>query len=176
MFKGQENARRYMGSLLLACLTVFALGLDMSVEMPAKLIQTLRAGDFWGQINNLLIALNEFHTMDHLTGLVLAIACIWLYQRYLLGHRACAGEYILSGFLALTMLVSEAAAKEDTITCLWSGGTQCLKAALYLAGLWPLFLALLRLMREGLARMEPLGPRPGGVRCGQGIHSLCRLL
>ena len=162
MFKGQENARRYMGSLLLACLTVFALGLDMSVEMPAKLIQTLRAGDFWGQINNLLIALNEFHTMDHLTGLVLAIACIWLYQRYLLGHRACAGEYILSGFLALTMLVSEAAAKEDTITCLWSGGTQCLKAALYLAGLWPLFLALLRLMREGLARMETLGPLPGG--------------
>ena len=36
-----------------ACLTVFALGLDMSVELPTKVIATLSEGSFFGYINNL---------------------------------------------------------------------------------------------------------------------------
>lgn len=140
-----------------ACLTVFALGLDMSVELPTKVIATLSEGSFFGYINNLLIALNEFHTMDHLTGLVLLVACVWLYGRFLF-VRGREGERVLAGFFALTMLVSEACAAENTVTCLWSGATQLVKAALYLAGLWPLFVALIRLLAFALRRMEGLAP------------------
>lgn len=74
-----------------ACLTVFALGLDMSVELPTKVIATLSEGSFFGYINNLLIALNEFHTMDHLTGLVLLVACVWLYGRFLFVQNHAGG-------------------------------------------------------------------------------------
>jgi len=61
--------RHLLCSVFLACLTTFALGLDMSVEMPVELIETMRDGLF-GWIDNLIIMFNHFHTMDHLTGAV----------------------------------------------------------------------------------------------------------
>lgn len=163
MQKRHERVSRIVGVSLLACLTTFALGLDMSVDLPAKLTATLREGDFFGQINNLLVVLNHFHTMDHLTGLLALIACFYLYDKYLALARGRLGEYLLSGFFALAMLVSEAAATEETVACLWAGSTQCLKAVLYLMGMQPLFLAGIRLLDDGLKKMSGLTPLRKGT-------------
>lgn len=149
---------RIVAAIGLSCLMVFALGLDMSVEIPLKLTATIRDG-LWGWLNNMIIALNHFHTMDHLAGLMALVACIWLYTRFLMRGKAPKGEWLLSGFFALIMLISEAAAAENTVTCLWSGGTQIIKSILYLVGMWPLFLTLLRLLHsaiEWLAKPAPL--------------------
>lgn len=80
----RTSPKRLLCVLLLAGLSTFALGLDFTVALPKQLILTLRESSLFGVMNNLLIALNHFHTMDHLTGTLVLLACVWLYQRYLL--------------------------------------------------------------------------------------------
>lgn len=160
----RTSPKRLLCVLLLAGLSTFALGLDFTVALPKQLILTLRESSLFGVMNNLLIALNHFHTMDHLTGTLVLLACVWLYQRYLLSANEKKGGILLSGFFALAMLVSEAASAENTIRCLWAGSTQVLKTVLYVAGLWPLFLAGLRLLREALQRLAAGGEPRGACR------------
>ena len=153
-----KSVRIYL-SVMVACLTTFALGIDMSISLPYDLILTLRDG-FWGRIDNLLIALNYFHTMDHLIGTVLVAALIYVYARWLWvsEDRYGWGEYALSGFFALTMLMSEVIAAENSIKALWAGGTQLIKAMIYLLGMWPLFLAGIRILQEGLQKIDIMQP------------------
>lgn len=136
--------------LRLLFLTVLALGLDFTIALPNKVVQTFHDGA-WGVIHNLLVSLNAFHTMDHLTGAIAAAGLLFGYSRWMLKpgrDRAC--EYLLSGFFAATMLMSEVCAAENSIKAIWAGGTQLLKSVLYLAGMWPLFLMALRALREGM--------------------------
>ena len=140
-----------------ACVSAFALGLDMTIELPYNLIITLREG-FWGILNNLIIALNHFHTMDHLTAAVLVAGLIFVYRRWLCmpERRGKWGEYALAAFCTGWMLVSEMLAAENSIKAIWAGGTQLLKAMIYLAGVYPLFLAGIRALHEGMQRLEQL--------------------
>ncbi len=144
----------------LAFLTVLALGLDFTVALPNKLIVTLRDGGIGAIINNLLIALNHFHTMDHITGTLAVALCMVLYARYLLRQRAPWGEYALAAFLTLALLVCEAMTAETTVACLWAGGTQLMKTALFLSGVFPLCLCLIRALREGLTKVPLDEGRP----------------
>ncbi len=147
--------RHLLCSVFLACLTTFALGLDMSVEMPVELIETMRDGLF-GWIDNLIIMFNHFHTMDHLTGAVVTAGLCFVYFRWIMpcNEKHSLGEYALSGFFAFTMLISEVLSAENSIKALWNGGTQLMKAAIVFAGLWPLFLAGIRALAEGLQLLE----------------------
>lgn len=141
---------------VLACVTVLALGMDMTIALPAKITRTFHNG-FWGVVHNLLVSLNAFHTMDHLTGAIAAAGMLIAYRRWLLQPcRSSVGEYLLSGFFALSMLVSEACAAENSIKAIWAGGTQLLKSAILLMGMWPMFLAALRALREGMQRLDGL--------------------
>ena len=149
-----------------ACLTVLALGLDMTIALPAKLTRTFHNG-VWGILHNLLVSLNAFHTMDHLTGAIAAAGLLFAYRRWLLlPCRTSAGEILLSGFFALTMLVSEACAAENSIKAIWAGGTQLLKSAILLAGTWPMFLAVLRALREGMQLLDGLKSISSASRWG----------
>lgn len=142
---------------VLAFLTTFALGIDMSVELPLEVVAMQRDG-FAGSLNNLIAAINYFHTMDHLSCAVMAAGCMWIYHRYLCTKaKGIAGEYIMSVFLAFTMLVSEGLVAEDTITCLWTGGTQMVKSAMYMAGITPLFLVAIRALKDGLHALPQMG-------------------
>lgn len=153
----KNRSGRLLVSVLLSGLTTFALGLDMSIALPNKLIETLRDG-FWGIIDNLLISMNHFHTMDHLIGAIVAAGLIFLYRRFLFARNRGWGEYVLSAFFALTMLISEMLSAENSIKAIWAGGTQLLKTMIFLAGLWPLFLCALRALLEGVKMLDRLAP------------------
>lgn len=165
MLKGTNSrSLRVMASVAAACLTTFALGLDMTIALPKQLILTLHNG-FWGVIDNLLIAMNHFHTMDHITGAVVVAGLSYVYHRWLFSpkRRKGWGEYALSAFFALTMLLSEMIAAEDSIKALWAGGTQLLKAMFYMVGMWPLFLAAMRMLEAGMQRIDGLSPLKAGT-------------
>lgn len=144
-------------AIVFACITTFALGLDMTIGLPYQLILTLQDG-FFGIVDNLLITFNYFHTMDHITGAVLIAGLSYVYCRWLFRNKEqhAWGEYALSLFFALTMLVSEAVAAENSIKALWAGGTQLLKGFFYLLGMWPLFLVGLRALMTCVQKLETL--------------------
>ncbi len=149
---------RIAAVFLLSFTTTLALGLDFSLEIPKKLIAQQREGSLWAIIDNLLIVLNHFHTMDHMNGTLIGAACVMLYARYLFSERFASGwgEYVLAGFLALAMLVSEAMAAQATIACLCAGGTQAIKSLLFASGIYPLCLAAVRALKEGLVKLEKM--------------------
>lgn len=157
-----NHKKQLLRSVLLACVTTFALGLDMSVDLPLGLMESMRDGLF-GWIDNLLIMFNHFHTMDHLTGAVLISGLCFIYFRWIGTDNHGWGEYALSAFFALTMLISEVLSAENSIKALWAGGTQLMKGVLCFAGLWPLFLAGMRALLEAVRRLDGLQPLKKGT-------------
>ena len=145
---------RWIAIAAAAFVTTLALGLDMSVELPKQLIFMQRDG-LMGVINNLLISLNHFHTMDRFTAAVAVVGCLCLYSKYLFrSEKRRMAEYMLAVLLAATMLVSDPLVAEDTIVCLWAGGTQLLKTMLYMFGISSLFLAALRALTQGIEALK----------------------
>lgn len=125
----------------------------MAIELPQEIIAFQRGG-LAGVIKNLIMALNHFYTLDHLTCAVASAGYVAIPLLFAWFPQKSIGEYTLACFFACTVLVSEGLVAEDTIICLWKCGTQIIKSGVYLCGMTALFLAALRAFGDALQAMK----------------------
>jgi len=143
---------RGAGVLTGAWLIAITLGMDLAAARPARPEATELVGYLYQLIARTFASL----TLDRLSLAALFAAALWLCRRYLFCKPAHTGigEYLLSFFFGTMMLLCTAVKTQDTIAVLWANWFQLAKALLCLAGLFLLFLLLMRALRAGLAWLE----------------------
>lgn len=137
------------GVALGAGLITLTLGMDIA---PARAARP-EATDLFGYLYQLAARTFASLTMDRVALAAVLVICLWLCRRYLFHkpQETGVGEYLLSGFFGGMMLVCTAVREQDTIAVLWANLFQLAKSLMCFAGLWLMFLVLLRAMREGLS-------------------------
>ena len=90
---------------------------------------------------------------------LLLAACLWLCRSFLFRKPAGTGvgEYGLCAFFSLMTLLCTAVRTQDTVAVLWENAFQVCKAGLFLAGMYLIFLMLLRALRKGLEKGRQAG-------------------
>lgn len=152
------------GVLLCAGLMTMAPWLDMA---PARNAQP-DASDFFGYVYQLIARTFASFQVDRLVAALLLVVCIWLCRRYLFckPKGTGVGEYILCAFFAIMTLLCTAVRTQDTVAVLWENAFQLAKAALFVCGVYLLFLTLLRAVSNILEneRQASLSSSPKGLR------------
>ena len=130
-------------------LAAIAPGMDLTVQ------RTLRpdAVEAGGYVHQLIGRTFESLGTDRITLTFMMLAMLWLLKRYLYRkpEHTGVGEYLLCGFLSVMQLLNEACNQAQTVAVLYENVFQMAKAALYLAGIYLLFLCALRALNELLS-------------------------
>ncbi|MDY2656603.1 MAG: hypothetical protein SOV75_06260 [Candidatus Limiplasma sp.] len=154
------------GVLLCAGLMTMAPWLDMAPARNAR----PDASDFFGYVYQLIARTFASFQVDRLVAALLLVVCIWLCRRYLFckPKGTGVGEYILCAFFAIMTLLCTAVRTQDTVAVLWENAFQLAKAALFVCGVYLLFLTLLRAVSNILEneRQASLSSSPKGLRTG----------
>lgn len=117
------------------------------------------AGDLFGYVYQLVARTFASLEVDRLAAALLLAACLWLCRRFLFRKPAGTGvgEYGLCAFFSLMTLLCTAVRTQDTVAVLWENAFQVCKAGLFLAGMYLIFLMLLRALRKGLEKGRQAG-------------------
>lgn len=147
-----RKALRTAALALSAMLSSIAIGLDMAVVSKLK----PDAYDLGGYIYQLIGRTFESMKSDPISAACVFFVALWLARRYLFHKpkQTGVGEYLLCGFFTLSMLVCAAMRASDSVRILYANIFQLLKSALYVLGMYPLFLCAIRGLNELLHR-EP---------------------
>ncbi len=162
---------RRAGVLLCALLMTAAPWLDMAPARNAR----PDASDFFGYVYQLIARTFASFQVDRLAAALLLVVCVWLCRRYLFckPEGTGAGEYALCAFLAVMTLLCTAVRTEDTVAVLWENAFQLAKAALFVCGVYLLFLTLLRALQIALKK-ERQASLPSSLKDLGGNHSYRR--
>ena len=162
---------RHAGVLLCALLMTAAPWLDMAPARNAR----PDASDFFGYVYQLIARTFASFQVDRLAAALLLVVCVWLCRRYLFckPEGTGAGEYALCAFLAVMTLLCTAVRTEDTVAVLWENAFQLAKAALFVCGVYLLFLTLLRALQNALKK-ERQASLPSSLKDLGGNHSYRR--
>ena len=141
---------RKVGVPIVALLMAVAPSLTMAVHRQLE----PDASDLGGYVYQIIGRLIPDIRTDSLTIALVFIGALWLSNRYLFHKpgRTGVGEYLLCGFFSVTMLSCASIRATGSVQTLYSDGFQVLKTAVYLSGMFPLFLCALRALNEWLCR------------------------
>lgn len=117
------------------------------------------AQSLFGYVYQLIARTFASLEVDRLAAALLLAACLWLCRRFLFRKPAGTGvgEYGLCAFFSLMTLLCTAVRTQDTVAVLWDNAFQVCKAGLFLAGMYLIFLMLLRALRKGLEKGRQAG-------------------
>lgn len=129
-----------------AMLIALSLGMDLA---PARAARP-QAIDLFGYVYQLIARTFASIALDRLALAAVAVAALWLCRRFLFHkpEKTGAGEYVLCAFLGLMMLLATAVRTQGTVQILWTNAFQLAKTLLCAAGMYLLFLVLLRGLRQ----------------------------
>ncbi len=142
--------------VIFAYLTAIALSLTLTpgvLGVPAmSMIRDLGRDDgVWTPISNLLELMAQAISFNQPVLLLLVIGLCWIYHRTLfISPRLNAASYAVAAFLSVATLFSSAIQETDAVSILWVNRVQLCKTALYLAGIFPLYLATFRALGKAL--------------------------
>ena len=134
------------------------------------------AEDIFGYLYQLIARTFASLEVDRLAAALTLAACLWLCRRFLFQKPAGTGvgEYGLCAFFSLMTLLCTAARTQDTVAVLWENAFQVCKAGLFFAGMYLIFLMLLRALRKGLEKGRRTG-LPSSLSGLRGYDTFWRL-
>ena len=145
----------------LTFLTIVCLFMTITPHLSMEVIGPIRPSieNIGGYIYQIIGRTFSSIGENNLANTLIFIACFVLANRYLFHKpkQTGIGEYILSGFFTVWMLLSASLRAEGTILTLYENLFQIIKVAIFSIGYFALFLCALRGLNEGLTIMQNLG-------------------
>ncbi|MBP3645391.1 MAG: hypothetical protein J6K55_03095 [Clostridia bacterium] len=142
--------------VFVSLLAAWAPGMDLSVQRKLRPDAFEAGGYVYQAIGRTFASIGT----DQITMIIVILAVLWLTRRYL-WHKpkgSGIGEYLLCGFFSVMQLLNAACNQCDTVAVLYENVFQLLKSAMYLTGMFVLFLCAVRALNE-LLRFNPLMKR-----------------
>ena len=143
---------------MLGCAALMAAAPWLNLAPARKALPD--AQSLFGYVYQLIARTFAALEVDRLAAALLLVVCVWLCRRFLFHKPAGTGvgEYGLCAFFSLMTLLCTAARTQDTVAVLWENAFQVCKAGLFFAGMYLIFLMLLRALRKGLEKGRQAGP------------------
>ena len=140
--------------LIALCALLMAVSPGMDFHAQAKALPD--GAGLVDMLYQLIARTTAAFSTDSLALAALAAVFVWLANRAFFRDRQTfrVGEALLCAFLSGMMLLTRSIRTDNTVRLLYENGFQVIKAALYFSGMYLIYLAACRVLREALVNQR----------------------